>query len=100
MDSQTTRKSDTSNVFPKLMLVDQCPGVSAPGGKRLGGSFGAIGRTKVLNDYTAALVVAVITHARARRIRGALAGGFAVGVAALGIVALGEKARWWHEGIK
>lgn len=45
------------------------------------------------------VVVAVLTHATARRIRGALAGGFAVGVAGLGIIALGEKAGWWHQVI-
>jgi hypothetical protein len=45
------------------------------------------------------VVVAVLTHATARRIRGALVGGLAVGVAGLGIIALGEKTRWWHQVI-
>jgi len=45
------------------------------------------------------VVVAILTRATARRITGALAGGLAVGVAALGIVVLGEKARWWHQVI-
>ncbi len=45
------------------------------------------------------VVVAVLTRATARRITGALAGGLAVGVAGLGIIALGEKARWWHQVI-
>ena len=45
------------------------------------------------------VVVAVLTHATAQRIRGALAGGLTVGVAGLGIIALGEKARWWHQVI-
>jgi hypothetical protein len=42
------------------------------------------------------IVVAVLTRAIARRIVGALAGGAAFGVIALGIIALGEKAGWWH----
>jgi hypothetical protein len=42
------------------------------------------------------VAVALLTRATARRITGALAGGLAVGVAGLGIVALGERARWWH----
>jgi hypothetical protein len=45
------------------------------------------------------VVVAVLTHAGARRFMGALAGGLAVGLAGLGIIALGEKARWWHQVI-
>jgi hypothetical protein len=45
------------------------------------------------------IVVAVLTHATARRISGALAGGLAAGVAGLVIVALGERARWWHQVI-
>ena len=45
------------------------------------------------------VVVAILTRATARRISGALAGGLAVGVAGLGIIALGEKARWWHQAI-
>jgi len=42
------------------------------------------------------VVVAMVTHATARRIAGALAGGFAAGVAALGIMSLGERAEWWN----
>ena len=45
------------------------------------------------------VMVAIITRATARRITGALAGGLADGVAGLGIVALGEKASWWHQVI-
>ena len=45
------------------------------------------------------VVVAILTRATARRITGALAGGLAGGVVALGIVALGEKASWWHQTI-
>lgn len=45
-------------------------------------------------------VVTVLTRATPRRIMGALAGGLAVGVAALGIIALGEKAGWWHQVIR
>ena len=45
------------------------------------------------------VVVAILTRATARRIIGALAGGLAVGVAALAIIALGEKAKWWHQVI-
>jgi len=44
-------------------------------------------------------VVAVLTRATPHRVMGALAGGLAVGVAGLGIIALGEKARWWHQVI-
>jgi hypothetical protein len=47
--------------------------------------------------YLAVLVaVAFFTRATARRIVGALAGGTAFGVVALGIIVLGERARWWH----
>jgi hypothetical protein len=42
------------------------------------------------------IVVAALTHATARRIAGAVAGGVAYGVVALGVVALGEKAGLWH----
>ena len=42
------------------------------------------------------VVVAVLTRATARRVAGALTGAFAAGVAALGIIALGERAGWWH----
>jgi len=45
------------------------------------------------------VVVAILTRATARRITGALCGGLAAGVAGLGIIALGEKARWWHQAI-
>ena len=45
------------------------------------------------------LVVVVFTRATPWRITGALAGGLAVGVAGLGIIALGEKAKWWHQVI-
>ena len=45
------------------------------------------------------VVIAVLTRATARRLAGALAGGVAVGAAALGIIALGEKAAWWHMAI-
>jgi len=43
------------------------------------------------------VVVAILTRATARRIIGALAGGLAVGVAGLAIIALGERAKWWHQ---
>jgi len=42
------------------------------------------------------IVVAMLARATRRRIAGALAGGGAAGVAVLGIIALGEKAGWWH----
>ena len=42
------------------------------------------------------VVVAIITRATARRVVGALAGGAAAGVLVLGIIAVGEKAEWWH----
>ena len=42
------------------------------------------------------MAVAFFTRATARRIVGALAGGAAFGVAALGIIVLGEKAGLWH----
>jgi hypothetical protein len=45
------------------------------------------------------VVVAVVTRATVQRIAGALAGGMAVGVTALGIIAFGEKAGWWHMAI-
>jgi len=45
------------------------------------------------------VVVAFLTRATARRIAGALAGGAAVGVVGLGIIALGEKVGWWHMAI-
>jgi uncharacterized membrane protein len=41
-------------------------------------------------------LVAVVTRATPRRIAGALAGGAAVGVVCLGIIALGERVGWWH----
>ena len=40
--------------------------------------------------------VAFFSRATARRIAGALAGGAAFAVVALGIIVLGEKAGWWH----
>lgn len=45
------------------------------------------------------IVVAILTRATARRIAGALAGAAVGGVAALGIVALGEEVGWWHMAI-
>ena len=42
------------------------------------------------------IVVAIITRATARRVAGALAGGAAAGVVVLCIIAIGEKAEWWH----
>ena len=41
-------------------------------------------------------VVTVLTRATLRRVAGALAGAAAAGVAMLGIVAIGERAGWWH----
>src|SRR5262249_9550389 len=41
----------------------------------------------------------LLTRPTARRLAGALAGGVAAGVLALVILALGEKARWWHMAI-
>ncbi len=45
------------------------------------------------------VVVALVTRASARRIAGAVAGSTAFGVVALAIVALGERAGWWHMAI-
>jgi hypothetical protein len=45
------------------------------------------------------VAVAILTRATARRISGAPAGGLAVGVAGLAIIALGERAKWWHQVI-
>ena len=46
------------------------------------------------------VVVALITRGDgAARIAGALAGGIAVGVVVLGVIALGEKVGWWHMAI-
>jgi hypothetical protein len=45
------------------------------------------------------VVVAVLTRAMPRRIAGALAGAAVGGVAALGIIALGERVGWWHRAI-
>jgi hypothetical protein len=45
------------------------------------------------------IVVAILTRATARRIAGALAGGAVFSVAALGIIALGEEAGWWHMAV-
>jgi hypothetical protein len=41
-------------------------------------------------------VVVVLTRATPRRFVGALVGAAAMGGAGLGIVAIGESARWWH----
>jgi len=45
------------------------------------------------------VAVALLTRATIRRIAGALAGGAVAGVLALGSVAVGEDARWWHMAI-
>jgi hypothetical protein len=45
------------------------------------------------------VVVAILTRATARRIAGAMVGAFTSGVAALGIIAFGEVAGWWHMAI-
>jgi hypothetical protein len=45
------------------------------------------------------MVVALLTRATALRIAGALAGGAAVAVVVLGIIALGEAVGWWHMAI-
>ena len=45
------------------------------------------------------VAVTVLTRATARRITGALAGAAVAGVAGLGIIAFGERARWWHMAI-
>jgi len=45
------------------------------------------------------VVVAVLTRATPRRIVGALAGGAVCGPAAFGIIALAERAGWWHFAI-
>jgi hypothetical protein len=44
-------------------------------------------------------LVAVLTRATPRRVVGALAGGGAAGVVALGIIGLGERVGWWHMAI-
>jgi serine/threonine protein kinase len=50
--------------------------------------------------YLAVLVVvSLVTRATARRIAGALAGSITVGMAALGIIALGERVGWWDMAI-
>jgi hypothetical protein len=43
---------------------------------------------------------AYFTRATRQRILGALAGGIVVSVVALGIIALGERAGWWHMAIR
>lgn len=43
--------------------------------------------------------VAVLTRATPRRIAGAVAGGVAFAVVALGIIALGDQAGWWQMAI-
>lgn len=45
------------------------------------------------------VIVALLTRAPGRRIVGALTGGLIAGIVALLIVALGEKALWWHQRI-
>jgi hypothetical protein len=51
--------------------------------------------------YLAALVVvAYFTRATPRRLAGALAGTGVAGVAALGLIALGEQVEWWHIEIR
>jgi hypothetical protein len=51
--------------------------------------------------YLAALVVvAYFTRATPRRLAGALAGTGVAGVAALGLIALGEQVGWWHIEIR
>jgi len=45
------------------------------------------------------VIVTVLTRATARRFAGALAGAALGGVVALGIIALGEEAGWWHMAI-
>jgi len=42
------------------------------------------------------LLAALFTRPTMRRIAGALAGGAALGILLLGIIALGEKLGWWH----
>jgi hypothetical protein len=44
-------------------------------------------------------VVAILTRATPRRIAGALAGGAAFGIVALGIIGFGERVEWWHMAI-
>jgi hypothetical protein len=47
--------------------------------------------------YAALLaVVTLLTRASLRRLTGALAGSAAAGPAMLGIIAVGERAGWWH----
>jgi hypothetical protein len=42
------------------------------------------------------IVAAVLTRATQRRLAGAVAGAAAVGVFVIVVVAIGERARWWH----
>jgi L-gulono-1,4-lactone dehydrogenase len=49
--------------------------------------------------FAALVVVAFLTRATARRIAGALAGGAAFAVVALGMIAFGEAVPWWHMAI-
>lgn len=42
------------------------------------------------------VIVAVLTRPTLRRLAGALIGAAIMGGAALGIIAIGEKANWWH----
>jgi hypothetical protein len=45
------------------------------------------------------IIVAVLTRVTSRRIAGALAGGTAMGLVALGIIDAGEMFNWWHMAI-
>src|SRR5438128_11233590 len=45
------------------------------------------------------ITTAVLTRATWRRLVGALAGGLAIGVVALAIIAFGEAVVWWHMAI-
>jgi hypothetical protein len=45
------------------------------------------------------IMVAWLTRPTARRFAGALAGGAAIGLVGIGMIALGERAGWWHFAI-
>jgi hypothetical protein len=45
---------------------------------------------------TILVVVAVLTRTTLRRLVGALVGAAVMGEAGLGIIAIGERAQWWH----
>jgi hypothetical protein len=47
----------------------------------------------------ATVVVAILTRATGRRIVGAVSGAGASGVVAILIIAIGERAGWWHIAI-